>query len=207
VNRLRAIGRPAAVVAALPLAVLFALSVVGPVAAHEARTVNGYDIEVGLIDEPVYVGNKSGLEFFVHKDNQPVTGLEKTLKATVTQGGATRDLPLTADDGVVGRYFSSFIPTVAGKYTFHITGTLPDGSKMDETFTSSPTGFNEVQEVASGQFPVQFPSTAELAAQAKQGSDAAGQVTIALALGGLGVVLGLAALGVAFANRSRSAKA
>jgi hypothetical protein len=207
VNRLRAIRRPAAVVAALPLAVLSALSVVGPVAAHEARAVNGYDFEVGLIDEPVYVGNKSGLEFFVRKGGQPVTGLEQTLKATVAQAGATRDLPLTADDDDVGRYFSSFIPTVAGKYTFHITGTLPDGSKMDATFTSSPTGFNEVQEVASGQFPAQFPSTAELAAQAKQGYDAAGQVTIALALGGLGVFLGLAALGVAFANRSRSAKA
>ena len=203
----RAIRRPLAIIAALPLAALVALSVVGPVAAHEARTVNGYDVEVGLIDEPVYVGDKSGLELFVHRDSKPVTGLEQTLKASVSQGGTTRELPLTADDETAGRYFSSFIPTVAGKYSFHITGRLPDGSSMDETFTSSPTGFSEVQEVAAGQFPVQFPSTAEIAAQAKQGSDAAGQVTIALALGGLGVVLGLAALGVAIANRSRTTKA
>ena len=55
---------------------------------------------------------------------------------------------------------------------------------MDESFTSSPTGFSEVQEVAAGQFPVQFPSQAELVDLAKKGSDAAGQVTIALALGG-----------------------
>ena len=58
--------------------------------------------------------------------------------------------------------------------------------------------------MAAGQFPVQFPSQADLAAQAKKGSDAASQMTIALALGGLGVLLGLAALGVAVAGRSRT---
>jgi len=152
----------------------------------------------------VFVGDKSGLEFFVHKDSQAVDGLEKTIKATVMQGTASRDLPITADDDNPGSYFSAFIPTAAGKYTFHLTGTLPDGSSVDQTFTSSPTGFSEVQEVAAGQFPVQFPAEAELAAQAKAGNDAAGQVTIALGLGALGVLLGIAALGVAVATRSRA---
>jgi hypothetical protein len=193
-----------------PLAALFAAAmlsvlVAAPALAHEGRDVHGYAFEVGLIGEPVYVGQKSGLEFFVNKDDQPVTGLEKTLKATVSQGtAAPRDLPIKATFGQDGAYNSVFIPTAAGKYTFHITGTLPDGSAMDETFTSSPTGFNEVQEVASGQYPVQFPSQAELVATAQKGADASGQTTIALALGGLGVLLGLAALGVAVAGRSRA---
>jgi hypothetical protein len=122
----------------------------------------------------------------------------------VTAGSASRALPLTADDDTPGRYSSAFIPPAAGKYSLHLTGTLPDGSTVNEIFTSSPTGFSEVQEVASGQFPVQFPSEAELAQQAKTGSDAAGQVTIALALGGVGLLVGLAALGVAVAGRSRA---
>jgi hypothetical protein len=200
VSRFHAIRRFSAIASAVVLVLLVA----APALAHEERTVNGYVFAVGLIGEPVYVGQKSGLEFFVNKDGQPVTGLEKTLKATVSQGGAQRDLPISARFGTDGAYQSVFIPTAAGKYSFHITGSLPDGSAVDETFTSSPTGFNEVQELGSGQFPVQFPSQAELVANAQKGADAAGQVTIALALGGLGVLLGLAALGVSLAGRSRA---
>jgi len=200
-HQLRVAARPLAVLGGL----LLAFAVVAPVAAHEERDVNGYQFAVGFIDEPVYVGDKSGLEFFVNKDNQPVADLEKTITAQVTYGSAApRDLPITADDDVAGRYFSSFIPTAAGKYSFHLKGTLPDGSSLDQTFTSSPTGFNEVQEVAGCQYPVQFPSQAELAAQAKQGADAASQVTIAIGLGAVGVILGLVALGVAVASRSKT---
>jgi hypothetical protein len=184
-------------------ALALVLGIAVPAFAHEERDVHGYAFEVGLIDEPVYVGQKSGLEFFVNRDDQPVTGLEKTLKATVSQGGVQRELPISARFGTDGAYQSVFIPTAAGRYTFHITGALPDGSSIDETFTSSPTGFGEVQEQASGQFPVQFPTQAQLVANAQKGADAAGQVTIALALGGLGVLLGLAALGVSLAGRSR----
>ena len=97
-----------------------------------------------------------------------------------------------------------FIPTAAGKYTFHLTGTI-EGTAIDESFTSSPDGFNEVQEAASGQFPVTLPTAAELSAEAKKGADAASQVTIALALGGAGLVVGLLALGVALAGRRRPA--
>jgi hypothetical protein len=172
--------------------------------AHEERDVHGFTFEVGFINEPVFVGDKSGLEFFVHMGDQAVTGLEKSLKAEVIQGSARRDLPLNAREDQDGAYQSLFIPTVAGKYTFHITGTLPDGSSMDESFTSSPTGFSEVQEVSAGQFPIRFPSEAELIAQANKGADASGQVTIAVGLGALGVVLGIAALGVALAARSRA---
>jgi hypothetical protein len=199
-HRLRAAARPLAVLGGI----LLVFAIAAPVLAHEERDINGYSFAVGFIDEPVFVGDKSGLEFFVNKDNQPVADLEKTITAQVIYGPSMRDLPITADDDVAGRYFSAFIPTAAGKYTFHLKGTLPDGSSFDQSFTSSPTGFNEVQEVASGQFPIQFPSQAELAAQARQGADAAGQVTIALGLGAVGVVLGLLALGVAVASRSRA---
>ena len=89
------------------------------------------------------------------------------------------DLPLTAREDQPGWYQSEFIPTQAGPYTFHITGSI-EGQAVDATFTSSPGGFNEVQDTAAGQFPVQFPSQADLVAQAQQGADAAAQLPIVM---------------------------
>jgi len=188
--------------AAFGVAGILLLLAATPVLAHEERQVAGYDMEVGLIDEPVAVGDKSGLEFFVHKDDQPVEGLESTVKATVTFGSQTMDLPITADDDDAGRYFSVFYPTAAGPYTFHLTGSI-EGNAIDESFTSSPTGFDEVHAAQSGQFPVQFPPPDELASQAKQGADAAAQLPIAFGLGIAGLVAGLLGLGVALASRRR----
>ncbi len=190
---------PRAVLAVLAAAGLTAI-VAGTATAHEKRTVAGYDMEVGFINEPVYVGDKSGLEFFVHKGDTMVEGLEKTLTAQVIYQGQSRDLPISARDGDPGAYESAFIPTAAGPYTFHIKGTI-EAATIDESFTSSPTGFDEVKDQATGQFPVQFPSEADLVADAQAGRSASSQVTIALVLGAVGVVLGLVGTGLAIAAR------
>jgi hypothetical protein len=180
------------------------VAVAAPLAlAHEERELGDYAIEVGLIDEPVFVGESSGLELGVTRADQPVLGLESTLKAQVIVGDKSMDLPLSAREEQPGWYQSEFIPTQAGPYTFHITGTI-EGQAVDERFTSSPGGFNEVQDTAAGQFPVQFPSQADLVAQAKQGADAAAQLPIAIALGAAGLIAGLLALGVALAVRRRA---
>ena len=50
--------------AAVLAAVLLALTARGAL-AHEEREVGDYSFEVGFIDEPVFTGQKSGLEFFV----------------------------------------------------------------------------------------------------------------------------------------------
>jgi hypothetical protein len=173
-------------------------------AAHEERTVAGYDMEVGFINEPVFVGDKSGLEFSVNKNNQPVEGLEKTLTAQVVYQGQTRDLPVSARDGAPGWYESAFIPTAAGPYTFRIKGSI-EGNAIDQQFTSSPTGFDEVQDQAAGQFPVQFPAQADVVAQAQAGQNAANQLPIALGLGVVALVLGLVSIGLAISAR-RSAR-
>jgi hypothetical protein len=195
----------AASLAAAGLVAVVALAVSAPaVFAHEQRDIAGYDMEVGLIDEPVFVGERSGLEFFVHKGDTPVSGLDKTLTATVTFGDRTIPLPLSGREDDPSAYESVFIPTAAGPYTFHISGTIED-KPIDERFTSSPAGFSEVQDVASGQFPVQVPSIVDVAAQAKKGDDAASQMPIAIGLGAAGALLGLVALGVALAGRRRPA--
>lgn len=188
-----------AVLIALALASLAAL----PALAHEQRTVAGYELEVGFLNEPVFVGDKSGLDLRVSKDGKAVTGLESTIKAEVIYGSQSEPLTVSPTE-TDGAYEGVFIPTAAGPYTFHLTGTI-EGNPIDEKFTSSPTGFNEVQDVSTGQFPNQLPAVADLAAQAQKGSDAAGQVPIALALGGAGLVVGLMALGIALAGRRRAA--
>ena len=185
---------------ALAAALVLSAFAAATAAAHEERTVAGYDLEVGFINEPVFVGDKSGLEFFVHKGDAPVEGLDQTLKAQVIYQGQTRDLPITAREDAPGAYESQFIPTAAGPYTFHLTGTI-EGKAIDEQFTSSPTGFDEVKEQATGQFPVQFPSQADVVADAQAGRNAANQVTIALILGGAGLAFGLVGTGLALATR------
>jgi hypothetical protein len=190
--------------AATVAASILTMSSVLPVLAHEERTVGAYDLELGLIAEPVYVGDRSGLEIHVTKDDKPVEGLETTLKAQVIFGGQQRDLTLSAREDDPGWYESVFIPTAAGKYTFHLTGTI-EGQTIDQSFTSSPTGFDEVNEAATGQFPNILPTTTEVSVSANKGADAAGQLPIAIGLGAAGAVLGLLALAVSLAGRRRPA--
>ena len=192
--------RTLSAIAAIGLLALFVL----PATAHGGREVAGYEFTVGFMDEPVFAGQKSGLEFYVEKAEVPTEGLEKTLKAQVTFDDQTRDLELTARFGAPGWYESVFFPTAAGSYTFRIYGTLAD-QDVDETFTSGKDGFGNVEEQASGQFPVQFPATGDVVRDAQQGANAAGTATIGLALGGAGLLVGLVALGLAFAGRRRPA--
>jgi hypothetical protein len=173
-----------------------------PAEAHESRTVGDYTLVVGLIGEPVYVGERSGLELQVSRGGAPVAGLERTLVTEVRYGSVAKTLMLEpAVEGGTG-YTAAFIPTAAGKYTFRLSGTI-DGNAVDESFTSSPTGFDEVRETASGQFPVILPTVAELAAESKRGADAAALVPIALGIGVAGLVVGLVGLGVGLAGRRR----
>jgi hypothetical protein len=168
--------------------------------AHEERTVGDYGFVVGFIDEPVFTGQKSGLEFLVTQGDTPVEALEGSLQATVTFGQESRDLRLEPRFGEPGWYESVFFPTAAGPYTFRITGDI-DGTAVDESFTSSPDGFSEVQDVTGGQFPVTLPAAGDTARDARDGAGAAGTATIALLLGGAGLLAGLVALGLTLARR------
>ena len=181
-------------------AVLTMFVSVGVALGHEERTVGDYGFVVGLIDEPVYTGQKSGLELMVTQGDTPVEGLEGMLQATVTFGQETRDLPLEPRFGEPGWYESVFFPTAAGPYTFRIFGDI-DGTTVDESFTSSPDGFSEVQDVTGGQFPVTLPAAGDTARDARDGAAAAGTAMIALILGGVGLLAGLVALGLTLARR------
>ena len=77
------------------------------VLGHEEREVGEYTLVVGFLDEPVYSGEKSGLDLRVSRGEEPVEGVEETLAAEVTFGGSTRELALSPAFGRrerVGRY-------------------------------------------------------------------------------------------------------
>jgi len=148
----------------------------------------------------VFTGQKSGLEFFVTRGEEPVEGLEETLRAQVTFGSDARDLEISPRFGEAGAYQSVFFPTAAGPYTFRIFGEV-EGAAFDESFTSGPETFGEVEELAGGQFPVQFPATATVVADAEAGAAAATQATIAIVLAVIGLLAGLIALGLSLARR------
>lgn len=181
-------------------AVLTTLISTGVVLAHESRDIDDINMSVGFIDEPVYSGQKSGLELRVTHDGEPVEGLEETLEAEVTFGDQTRELPLSPRFGEPGAYRSVFVPTAAGPYTFRIFGEI-DGEAIDESFTSGRDTFAEVQDVVGGQFPVVFPAMGDLARDAEAGAGAATTATIALILGAAGLLAGLVALGLTLARR------
>lgn len=185
---------------AVVLGGLLTLAVSGTALGHEVREVGDYTFVVGFADEPVYTGQKSGIEFSVTSGEQPVEGLEETLQAEVTYGSDTQELPLSPRFGEPGWYESVFFPTAAGQYTFHIFGEI-EGVAVDETFTSGEDTFGDVADAASGQFPVVFPPTGDVVRDAEAGAAAAGTSTLALVLGGAGLVVGLVALGLTFARR------
>ena len=137
------------------------------VQAHETRTIadGKYEIVAGFMNEPVFAGDKSGLEFWVSEvaaatpaaeaeaEGTPVEGLEETLQAEVIFGDQTMDLPIEATYAEPGGYGSVFFPMQPGDYTFRIYGTIGD-VEVDETFTSGPETFGAVADPAPLQFPV-----------------------------------------------------
>jgi hypothetical protein len=183
------------------LVIALAALTAGTTMAHESREVGEHTFVVGMAEEPVFTGQKSGLEFRVsHDGDEPVEGLEETLEAEVTFGSETRALEISPVFGEPGAYRSVFFPTAAGPYTFRIFGEL-DGEPFDETFTAGPETFGEVQDISGGQFPVQFPATSDVVRDAEAGAAAATKATIALVLGAAGLLAGLVALGLTLASR------
>jgi hypothetical protein len=138
----------------------------GPAAAHEARHVGGLDLVVGFGQEPAYAGQPNSVELLLSTGGTPVTDLGDTLTVSVGFGDQSKDLSVepffeVGEFGTPGDYRAWFIPTRAGQYSFHFTGTIR-GTKIDETFTSGPKTFGDVDNPTDAEFPVQDPTNGEL---------------------------------------------
>ena len=155
-----------AALGSVALGAALALALPAAVEAHESRVIadSQYEIVVGFMNEPVFAGDKSGLEFWVsevsmatpsangEEEGTPVEGLEETLQAEVIFGDQTMELPLEATWNEPGGYGSVFFPMAPGDYTFRIYGAIGD-VEIDESFTSGPETFSVVQDPAPLQFP------------------------------------------------------
>ena len=138
---------------------------------HERRNVGPYTFVVGWIVEPAYVNNMNALDLTVTETQgaKPVEGLEKTLQAEVSVGGAakTMTLKLAARFGLPGKYQGQLLPTNTGDYSFHIFGSVGT-TKVDEKFESGPNTFGGIEATDALQFPDKIVSNADLAARLDQ---------------------------------------
>jgi hypothetical protein len=110
-----------------------------------------YLLVVGSLDEPVFTGDKSGVDLTVlvpdaaspmdsrSEKAKPVEGLEKTLKVEVKAGPHARVFELEPRFRAPGRYDAVFYPTVATTYTYRVFGTI-NGAPFDVTFACNPAG-------------------------------------------------------------------
>lgn len=148
---------------------VIALAAAAPAAfAHEERNVGNYHFAVGFGAEPAYAGYVNSVQLLLaDAKDKPVTDLADTLKVEVQQGGDKTDLSLQPDfeigqSGTPGDYRAWFIPTAPGAYTFHFTGMIKR-QRIDQSFTSSATTFDDVQDPSAVEFPAKPPTTAQLA--------------------------------------------
>ena len=162
------------------------------VSAHGHTEVGDYKIEIGFRNEPAYQGEPNGLDLAVTntKTNQPVTGLEDTLKVEISHGTSTRALELRPQFGEEGAYTADVLPTEDGDYTWHITGMI-ESTPVDISMMSGPETFGAVRAKSSVAFPAPEATAAELQSQVAAAAQAA---QTALYVGIAGAVLGLIGL-------------
>jgi len=134
----------------------------------------------------------------------PVTDLGGgSLAVEVSFGDERIVRPLLPSGLKPGRFRAGLVPTRAGTYTFHVTGTVK-GQTIDTRSTCSDTTFHCVTDVSDLQFPVKDPSAGQLAEsvaraipRAERALDtAAGARRIAMAAGGIALIALVAAIGV-----------
>jgi hypothetical protein len=213
------ISRRAGIVVAAALSGLLILPASAAL-AHEGRSQGDLEMVAGFGTEPAYAGQPNSVQLIVVHDGEPVVDLGDTLDVEVSFGDQSQRFTLEPNFAVgafgePGDYRAWFIPTRAGQYTFHFTGTI-EGEDVDQTFTSGPRTFGDVEDTNQIQFPVQDPTNGELAeridqevprlasatdeasaAAAAADDDASSAKTfaiIALAVGALGVALAAGAL-------------
>jgi hypothetical protein len=165
------INRRAGIVSAATLSGLLVLPASAAL-AHEGQSQGDLEMVVGFGTEPAYAGQPNSVQLILVHDGEPLVDLGDTLDVEVSFGDQSQRFTLEPNFAVgafgePGDYRAWFIPTRAGQYTFHFTGTI-DGEDVDQTFTSGPRTFGDVEDTNQIQFPVQDPTNGELAERIDQ---------------------------------------
>ena len=182
-------------VAALLLLAAAALAAVPPATAHESFTVSHYLVEYSWQSEPAVVGAPNAVRVAVTDtsgggDGTPVT--DASLAVDISYKGSTKGLGMETTDDTPGEYFGSLVPTKAGTYTIHITGTL-GSTQVDKT-----ADLEEAVAVKTQGFPSSATPTDQKANLA---------LWVGGGAGGLGLVLAIVALFVAMGKPGQSGPA
>jgi hypothetical protein len=137
------------------MAVSLLLLMAASASAHQRQLLQigaiEYLVVVGFINEPVYTGDKSGVDLAIvtpdpanpldsrAPEAKPVEALEKSLKVEVKAGPHTKVFDLKPAYRAPGRYEAVFYPTVPTTYTFRFFGTLHE-VPVDFIFSCNPLG-------------------------------------------------------------------
>jgi len=138
-----------------------------PATAHERRVVGPYQLVVGWLEEPSFVGVTNAVSLAVTDTRstppKAVEGLEKTLTVEVFQGGSTTGFTpaFRTRFGAPGSYAADIVPTRQGSYRFVIKGKI-ETLEVNETFESGPGRFDEIRPVTQLQYPDKVPAGADL---------------------------------------------
>ena len=195
-------GRPV-VAAALAILVALLAPLAQPAAAHERRDLGPYQVVVGWLAEPAFVGAQNAVDLRVTDTRttppRNVEGLERTLTVEVFQGGSTTPFRASFRTrfGVPGAYAADILPTREGNYRFVIKGKI-ETLDVNETFESGPGRFDEIRPVTALQYPDNVPTGVELSRALEDIRSTGEQVRI-IAI--LALVVALAAVAVPFFRR------
>jgi hypothetical protein len=110
-----------------------------------------YLFVVGSLNEPIFVDDKSGVDFAAYWPNatdplnsnangtRPIEGLEKMLKVEISAGKKNKTLDFEPAYGEPGNYEAPFFPTIETTYNYTLFGDM-NGTAFRATWTCSPAG-------------------------------------------------------------------
>lgn len=145
----------------LGISILFVLlaSTMQNVNAHQKQLVSiggkDYLFAVGSANEPVFIDDKSGVEFFAYtpinatdplnsesNSTIPIQDLEKTLKVEVSAGDHKKVLDFVPVEKDPGHYIAAFFPTVQTTYNYRVFGNVSN-IPISLVWTCSPGSVDE----------------------------------------------------------------
>ena len=166
--------------------------------AHSVTDVGAYSIIVGWEIEPPIVGERNTMYIDLLKDGQLVAAKDSVLNLQLLFGDQIKKV-LPTQNPETGRYRVTFIPTVAGDFSFQVNGTAGDQA-IDVVVTPEP-----VEQPIALQFPEVALTNVELqnVITSLETSNAAirQQSQVALIVGVIGIILALG-VGVYTARRN-----